>query len=159
MAARMQLGQAGAWAIAPRGEQMTSPSGKARFARFILTSGTSAAINMAARWLLNLVVEYEAAVALAYLVGMVTAFLLARLFVFEQAAAGSMHGQFARFALVNAIGFIQVWLVSVGLVRLVFLAIGFAWNAEAVAHVTGLSSLAATSYFLHKRFSFRDVGL
>jgi putative flippase GtrA len=128
----------------------------ARFARFITTSGTSAVVNLATRWLLSLVLPYEAAVALAYLVGMVTAFLLARLFVFEQ-AAGSMHGQFARYTLVNAVGFTQVWLVSVGLARLAFPAVGFTWNAEIVAHATGLSSLTATAYFLHKRFSFRSA--
>ncbi len=137
-------------------ERIVPLSEKIRFARFLLTSGTSAVINVATRWLLSLVLVYEAAVSLAYVVGMVTAFLLARLFVFER-AAGSTHEQFARFALVNAVGFTQVWLVSVGLVRLILPAIGFGWNAETIAHVVGLGSLTATSYFLHKWFSFRST--
>ena len=138
--------------------EKASTSETTRFARFIATSGMSAAINIAARWLLSLHLAYETAVALAYLVGVVTPFLLARLFVFER-VAGNTHAQFARFALVNVIGFTQVWLISVGLVRWVFPAVGPVWNAETLAHLIGLGSLAATSYSLHKRFSFRDTGV
>ncbi len=136
--------------------EKASTSETTRFARFITTSGTSAAIIMATRWLLSLLLAYETAVALAYVVGVVTAFLLARLFVFER-VTGDTHAQFARFALVNVIGFTQVWLISVGLVRWVFPAVGPVWNAETLAHLIGLGSLAATSYSLHKRFSFRDT--
>lgn len=138
--------------------EKASTSETTRFARFITTSGTSAAINMATRWLLSLLLAYETAVALAYVVGVVTAFLLARLFVFER-VAGDTHAQFARFALINVIGFTQVWLISVGLVRWVFPAVGLVWSAETLAHLIGLGSLAATSYSLHKRFSFRDTGV
>ena len=70
-----------------------------------------------------------------------------------------MKGQFARFSLVNIIGFAQVWLVSVGLVRLVFPATWPAPSAETAAHVIGLGSIAATSFLLHKRFSFRGAAL
>ena len=65
------------------------------------------------------------------------------------------EGQLTRFALVNAIAFVQVWLVSVGLARLLFPAIGFTWQAEIVAHAIGVASPAVTSYFLHQHFSFR----
>lgn len=127
-----------------------------RFAKFVATGGAAAAVNVGARWVLQFAVSYEVAVAAAYFVGMVTAFLLARLFVFE-ATAGMAHREFARFALVNAVAFAQVWLVSVGLARFVFPAIGFAWNAETVAHVCGVVSPVATSYLMHKRFSFRTL--
>ena len=55
----------------------------AQFATFLLTGGIAACVNIASRWVFERAVSYEAAVALAYLAGMVTAFLLARLFVFE----------------------------------------------------------------------------
>ena len=99
---------------------------------------------------------YQWAVAVAFPFGMVSGFVLARRYVF---ASGSdpMRGQFARFALVNAVGFVQVWAVSVGLARLLFPAIGFHWQAETVAHVIGVASPAVTSYFLHQHFSFRQV--
>jgi putative flippase GtrA len=66
-----------------------------------------------------------------------------------------VSGEYARFALVNAVAFAQVWLVSVGLARLVFPAIDFTWQAETVAHVIGVVSPIVTSYIGHKHFSFR----
>jgi hypothetical protein len=65
------------------------------------------------------------------------------------------RGEYARFALANAVAFAQVWLVSVGLARLVFPAIGFRRHADTVAHLIGLASPVWTSYLGHKHFSFR----
>jgi putative flippase GtrA len=128
--------------------------GRQRFIRFLLTSGAAAGVNIAARYLLEFITTYEIAVAIAYLFGMATAFILARRFVFD-AADDKVGGQAARFGLVNAIAFAQVWLISVGLARLLFPAIGFTWQAETIAHGLGVASPAVTSYFLHQHFSFR----
>jgi len=129
-------------------------SERARFASFLVTGGIAAGVNVFARWLLEFVVCYEVAIGLAYLAGMATAFVLARLFVFKP-VAGSAHWQFARFAMVNLVAFVQVWLISVGLARVLFPAIGFVWQAETVAHVIGVISPVVSSYLLHRRFSFR----
>jgi putative flippase GtrA len=128
----------------------------AEFSTFLLTGGIAAAVNIITRWLFDFVASYEISVTLAYLCGMITAFVLARLFVFS-GATGSMQGQFWRFALVNAVAYLQVLVVSVGLVRLVFPAIGFTWQAETVAHIIGVVSPVVTSYVMHKRFSFRQA--
>jgi putative flippase GtrA len=135
-------------------------SERARLLRFLLTGGASAAVAAVARWLLDLVLSYEAAVALSYLFGMTVAFVLARLFVFgspdsARADWSGARGEYARFALVNAVAFAQVWLVSVGLARLLFPAVGFEWHADTVAHLIGLASPVWTSYLGHKHFSFR----
>lgn len=132
----------------------THQSGMARFLLFLATSGTAALANVAARWMFSRIVVYEAAVALGYLVGVAVAFVAARRFVFR-GTQGRQSAQLARFALVNAVGFAQVWLVSVGLLRVVFPAVGFDWQAETVAHVIGTGSPALLSYYLHARFSFR----
>jgi putative flippase GtrA len=124
-----------------------------QFLLFISASGVAAAVNIGARLLFSMVVRYELAVALAYLVGMTLSFLLNRRFVFT-AARGSTRAQYARFALVNAVSFVQVWLVSVGLARLLFPAIHFTRHGETIAHILGVLSPVATSYFLHKHFSF-----
>lgn len=129
-------------------------SADTRFVRFLLTSGIAAGANLGARYLLEFAMPYQWAVAVAYLFGMGVAFVLARRFVFD-ALHDRVEGQFARFALVNAIGFVQVWGVSIGLARLLFPAIGFDWHAETVAHVIGVATPAVTSYFLHQHFSFR----
>nr|WP_294503175.1 GtrA family protein [uncultured Rhodopila sp.] len=121
----------------------------------MVTGGIAAGVNIVSRWLLEYFVSYEVSIGIAYLIGMTTAFFLARIFVFEP-VAGDAHWQFVRFTLVNAIAFAQVWLVSVGLARLVFPAIGYAWQPELVAHVIGVMSPIVSSYVLHKRFSFRS---
>jgi putative flippase GtrA len=129
---------------------------RARFFRFLVTGGIAAGVNVLSRWLLDFVVVYEIAVGLAYIAGMTTAFVLARMFVFER-EAGDAKGQYFRFALVNVVAFIQVWCVSVGLARLVFPAIRLTWQAETIAHVIGVVSPVAMSYLAHKKFSFRSV--
>jgi putative flippase GtrA len=129
-------------------------SDRRQFAIFLLTGGVAAGVNILSRMALGFLVAYEVAVGFAYLAGMVTAFVLARACVFKPVAR-DMHGQFARFAMVNALAFAQVWLVSVGLARLVFPAIGFVWQPETAAHVIGVLSPVVGSYILHKRFSFR----
>lgn len=132
---------------------MASAFATSEFGRFLLTGGVAAGVNVAARWLLSHVIGYEAAVALAYLVGMATAYLLSRAFVFARSGR-SMADEAVRFALVNVVALAQVWIVSVGLARLVFPAIGFTWHAEDIAHMIGVAIPAVTSYFGHRHFSF-----
>ena len=123
------------------------------FGRFLLTGGVAAGANVVSRWLLSHAMVYEIAVVLAYLVGMVTAQLLSRAFVFARSGR-TVADEALRFALVNAVALVQVWAVSVGLARLVFPAIGFGWHAEDIAHLIGVAIPAVTSYFGHRHFSF-----
>ena len=123
------------------------------FGRFLMTGGVAAGANVVSRWLLSHAMVYEIAVVLAYLVGMVTAYLLSRAFVFARSGR-TVADEALRFALVNAVALVQVWAVSVGLARLVFPAIGFGWHAEDIAHLIGVAIPAVTSYFGHRHFSF-----
>lgn len=127
------------------------------FLRFLVTGGIAALANLGSRIALQPLMPFELAVALAYLVGMTTAFLLARRFVFAP-SGGGMGGEYLRFAMVNAVSFCVVWLVSVGLARIVFPAVGFTWHAETVAHVIGVLSPVALSFWGHKAFTFRRRG-
>ncbi|GAC1339352.1 MAG: hypothetical protein NVSMB18_07400 [Acetobacteraceae bacterium] len=126
-----------------------------RFASFIVTGGIAAGVNVLSRYVLSLAIPYEIAVAIAYLFGMTTAFLLARRFVFADSGR-PWWSEYGRFALVNVASFIQVWLVSVLLARVLFPNIGFEWHAEDVAHVIGVASPIVLSYYLHKHFSFKS---
>jgi putative flippase GtrA len=124
-----------------------------RFVSFVVTGGVSASCNLGTRFLLSRVMRYEFAVSLAYLVGMIVAFVLARSFVFEKSER-DWHAQLGRFAIVNVFGFAQVCLVSVGLVRLVFPWLAFHWHPEDVGHLIGVASPVFVSYYAHKHFSF-----
>lgn len=127
-----------------------------RFAAFVVTGGIAAAANLVARWLLGQALAYPLAVALAYLVGMVAAYLLARAYVF--APTGDRRREFARFAAVNAAGFLVVLGVSVALAERVLPAIGWHRHREDVAHLIGVMSPVVLSYYAHKRFSFGERG-
>lgn len=124
------------------------------FLSFVLVGGFAAGVNVGSRALLSPFMSFELAVVVAYLFGMVTAFLLNRAFVFETASAGQAGRQGFRFALVNLVALAQVWVVGEVLVRLVFPSLHFAWHAETVGHTVAVASPIVTSYVAHKHFSF-----
>jgi putative flippase GtrA len=124
-----------------------------RFILFLFAGGAAAAVNIASRIVINWFIPYEAAIIVAYLCGMTTAYLLNKYFVFLSSDR-QIASEYIRFATVNVVAIIQVWCVSVGLARLLFPAIGFAWHSETVAHIIGVASPVYTSYLGHKYFSF-----
>jgi len=128
-----------------------------RFALFLVAGGTAALVNILSRIAFNWLMPYEVAIVVAYLCGMTTAYLLNKRFVFASSGRG-VASEYTRFALVNLAAVAQVWVVSVGLARLVFPAIGFAWHAETIAHVIGVTIPVFTSYMGHKHFSFAAKG-
>jgi putative flippase GtrA len=125
-----------------------------RFLRFLVVGGIAASVNVLFGIVLGGVMRYENAITLAFLVGMTTAFVLSRMFVFD-AAGGSVRGQYMRFAIVNAVGFVQMWAVSMGMAHMVLPWLGWTWHAKTAAHIVGVVSPIVTSYFGHKIFSFR----
>lgn len=96
---------------------------------------------------------FEIAVVLAYIIGMIVAYVLARAFVFTASGRG-VWSESKRFAIVNLVALCIVWIVSVALARLIFPAIGFTWYADTVAHVIGVLTPAVTSYFGHLHYTF-----
>jgi len=124
------------------------------FIRFVITGGAAACVNVAVRIPLNWLMPYSAAIVVAYLVGMTTAFLLARAFVF-QPTQGAVAGEYIRFAVVNSVSLLQVLLVSLCLAKIIFPRWGMNWHSETVAHAIGVASPVLTSYYGHKFFSFR----
>lgn len=127
---------------------------RTEFAQFLLVGGVAALVNFIARILINQFVSFAVAVVLAYLVGMLTAFVLSKVYVFEQSGRHHLH-ELRDFTIVNLFAVVQVWGISVGLAEYVFPAIGYRFYAPEVAHLIGLSVPAVTSYFGHKHFSFR----
>ena len=57
-----------------------------QFVIFLVTGGLAAAVNFGSRIVYNQWVNFSVAVVLAYLTGMVTAFALARYFVFTESS-------------------------------------------------------------------------
>lgn len=123
------------------------------FTRFLVVGAFAALVNVACRYLLNLVIGYSMAILLAYLCGMVTAFVLSKQFVFSESRLGTSR-EFIRFTLVNMAGVIQVWAVSVFLAEWLFPRIGVVTYAHDVAHLIGVAVPVFTSYLGHRHFSF-----
>ena len=125
------------------------------FSRFVLTGGFAAGVNFLSRIGLSELMSYCFAVFVAYLIGMVTAFILSKIFVFQKSGQ-STSNEFIRFTIVNIIAVIQVWLISVGLFEYGFPAINFNFHPEEVAHLIGISVPVITSYYGHKHFTFAE---
>ncbi len=123
------------------------------FARFILTGGFAAGVNFLSRIGLSELMSYRFAVFVAYIIGMITAFILAKIFVFTKSSQTTSN-EFSRFTLVNIVAVIQVWFISVGLAEYGFPAINFVFYPEEVAHLIGISVPVVTSYYGHKYFTF-----
>lgn len=123
------------------------------FSRFVLTGGFAAGVNFLSRIGLSHFMTYRLAVFIAYLIGMITAFILSKIFVFQKSGRSATN-EFIKFSIVNVIAVIQVWLISVGLAEYGFPAINFTYHPEAVAHLIGISVPVLTSYYGHKHFTF-----
>ncbi len=125
-----------------------------QFLTFLLTGGTAAAVNFGSRIVYSFWFSFSTAVILAYLTGMVTAFVLAKLFVFKDTEQ-SVHRSALFFMLVNVVAVLQTWGISVVLAFHVLPAIGVEHFVDEVAHAVGVAVPVFSSYWGHKRWSFR----
>lgn len=134
-----------------------SASGRRQFLLFVLTGGAAALVNIISRMGFSQLLRFELAILAAYAVGMITAYLLARRFVFA-ASHQSVRRSFAAFALVNLVAVLQTWLVSIGLRQLLLPLIGITALVDLIAHGCGVIVPVFTSFLGHKHISFRDSG-
>jgi len=123
------------------------------FLTFLLTGGVAAAVNFGSRIVYNCWLDFSSAVVLAYLTGMVTAFILARRFVFTQGSQ-SVQRSALFFVMVNGVAVLQTWVISMALYYLLPMAGVTRWVPE-IAHAVGIVVPVFTSYLGHKRFSFK----
>lgn len=128
--------------------------GLKRFAYFAIAGGTAALVNFGSRIALSEKFSYWVAIVIAYMFGMITAFLLNRIFVFPEGNEG-IHRQAAWFIAINLLALTQTVATSLLLARWLFPAVGWIWHPEALAHAVGVSAPILSSYYGHKRFTFR----
>jgi putative flippase GtrA len=127
--------------------------GQLRFLRFLAAGGVAAGANFGSRFAFSLWLAYPLAIVLAYCVGMVTAFVLMRRYVFD-ARGRDLRPQAVKFVLVNLLAVAQTLVVSLALARWLLPALGWHWQLEAVAHAAGVAVPVVTSYLLHQRATF-----
>ena len=124
------------------------------FLRFLLTGAFAALVNLASRYVLTPILGFGASVLVAYVIGMITAYVLFRLLVFG-GSDRSIVSEVYRFAIVNIVALGLVWTVSVGLARVLFPAVGYSWHAEDIAHLVGVCIPAISSYIGHAKYTFQ----
>lgn len=123
------------------------------FGHFLVIGGISALTNLGSRYLLDLALPFEAAVVLAYAVGMTVGFALFQLTMF--------HGKnvlqarpMIRFVWVNLLGVTLTWAVSSLMARFFLPAIAWDWHPFEIAHLAGVAAPAISSYLLNKYYTF-----
>lgn len=125
-----------------------------QFVIFCACGGVAALANLGTRWGLSHSISFSWAIVLAYFVGMATGYLLFKIFVFGSAHSGHSLTEMVRYAAVNLIALVLVYVFSM-LFRWIFLKIGpLAHHAEDYAHFIGVMVPAISSYFLHKYWTF-----
>jgi len=121
---------------------------------FLLTGGTAAVVNFISRIIYNHWFDYSTSIIVAYLTGMMTAFVLARLFVFTETSQ-KWHRSALIFTLVNVIAVTQTWAISMALAYYILPSAGVTRFAPEIAHAAGVAFPVFTSYLGHKHWSFR----
>ena len=137
--------------------ERNSAGTKRQFLLFVLSGAVAALVNIVSRVGFSQFLRFELAVLAAYGVGMVTAYVLARRFVFA-ANRQSIRRSFAAFALVNLVAVLQTWLVSIGMRNLLLPLIGATALVDLIAHSCGVIVPVFTSFMGHKHISFRESG-
>ena len=127
---------------------------KRQFILFIITGGTSAIINILSRIILSNFFRFEIAILISYGIGMITAFLLAKRYVFLNSNK-SIKKTFPAFALVNLISVLQTFFVSIFIKNCLIVFFDNLSFIELISHTCGLGILVFTSFYGHKYITFK----
>jgi putative flippase GtrA len=125
-----------------------------QFIRYLAAGGASAVCNICARIFLSLLIPFEAAVSISFVIGLVTGFLFMRWFAFSNSTR-SLRQQIGSYLLINLYGLLQTLFVSSVCLRLIFPSLHIYYHTELLAHVVALGLLAVTSYYGHRKITFR----
>ena len=125
------------------------------FLLFILAGGFAAFINIISRAILSNFITFEKAIILAYIVGMIVAFVLTKRFVFI--SKNSTRKSFAAFALVNLAAVAQTYYISLWCKNIILPFLGVNIFVELLSHIAGVFFPVFSSYFGHKYISFGKV--
>jgi putative flippase GtrA len=122
--------------------------------RFLIAGGIAACVNVFSRIVLNRWMSYAASILVAFVLGLITAFVINRVFVFTSANNKLRH-QVLWFVAINLAAVLQTLAISLLLARVIFPYAGWHWRGETVAHAIGVVVPVITSYLGHKRWTFR----
>lgn len=130
-----------------------------QFLGFVAVGGTAALLHWLARIVLSLWLPFSLAVVLAYVVGMLVAFLLNSFFVFQRSTRPRAL-QARDFIIINLASFPLVWFAALqinsGLQALGPLHDAGARYTEALAHAIAISLPMLATFLIYKFHAFKD---
>ncbi|MBS0515146.1 MAG: GtrA family protein [Proteobacteria bacterium] len=139
--------------IGGNSDDTPQPRESRRFLHFLAAGGMAATANFCSRILFSQWLTFVPAVVLAYLVGLTTAFVLFRHFVFARSDK-SLPRQMFWFVIVNVVALLQTVLISLLLVDWALPRLHVVRHAYEIAHACGIAAPVFTSYLGHKWLSF-----
>lgn len=128
---------------------------KNQFIRFVLAGGTAALANFLSRIMLSFYLDYVPSIVFAYLIGMTTAYLICRAWVFE-ASSNTAIQQIGYFTLVNVFAVLQTVVISLIFANYIFSSIDDLQLRETMGHFIGICVPVFTSFLGHKYMTFKQ---
>ena len=125
-----------------------------QFLGFLAVGGLAALLHWLARLLLSVWLPFYLAVAIAYIIGMLVAFLLNSYFVFPKSEK-ARHLQARDFVVVNLSFFPLVWLVSVQ-VNDLLKTLGMVSHSEELAHAMAIPLPMLATFLIYKFITFKE---
>jgi putative flippase GtrA len=121
--------------------------------RFLVAGGFAALANWLVRFPLSTVLPFDAAVAVAYIIGMCIGFVLYRHWVFPRTTV-SLSIQILRFIAVNLVGAVVVITVAPQFASLIANGGLSQPVSQALGHAAAIALGAVVNYFGHKLITF-----
>ena len=123
------------------------------FLLFLFSGGLAALVNIFSRSIFSFFLDFKTSIIYAYILGMITAYILSRKIVFF--SKKNVLKSFFYFAIVNFLAIIQTYYISIWTKEIILPYIGINQFMELIAHSTGVIFPVFTSYFGHKYISFK----
>lgn len=127
---------------------------KSEFARFLLVGAIAAMANIGSRIIFNYWTGFVPAMVLAFVIGLTTAFVLNRQWVFLKSGRRWLH-EAAWFLAINLVGLAQTLAIAWVLARHLLPALGQRLLIAETAHSVGVVVPIITSYLGHKYLTFK----
>ncbi|MCB0272965.1 MAG: GtrA family protein [Bdellovibrionales bacterium] len=124
------------------------------FLLFTAAGAIAALVNFVSRIGFNQYVNFSLSIVLAYLCGMITAFVLMKVFVFTS-SSNKISKSALYFILINVLAVLQTWIISVGLAYYVLPKLGVAHFILEISHGIGVAVPVISSFIGHKYWTFR----
>jgi putative flippase GtrA len=128
-----------------------------QFLLFILAGGAAAAIHWSSRIWFNQYVDFRIALVLAYVIGIASAYVLNKRFVFTQSGR-DVRSEVRWFVFFNVAAFPLVWWTSVLLAEQAMPRLGILRHPREIAHAVAISLPLVLNFYLHKFITFREKG-